>query len=38
VRHVDLVPPQGLEADLLVDEAGLVVSYQHLFGSVAPPP
>ncbi len=36
VRYVDLGLSQGLEADLTVDETGLVVSYEHLFERVDP--
>ncbi len=31
VRYVDLGAAKGFEADLLVDELGLVLVYQHLF-------
>jgi hypothetical protein len=31
VRYVDLGLSQGFEADLTVDDQGLVLSYQHLF-------
>ncbi len=37
VRYVDLGLSQGFEADLVVDEAGLVLRYEHLFVRVAPP-
>lgn len=37
VRYVDLGLSIGFEADLGVDERGLVVSYEHLFERVAPP-
>jgi hypothetical protein len=36
VRYVDLGLSQGFEADLLVDEHGLVLRYEHLFERVAP--
>jgi hypothetical protein len=36
VRYVDLGLSQGFEADLTVDETGLVVSYEHLFERVEP--
>ncbi len=36
LRYVDLGVARGFEADLVVDEAGLVLSYQHLFERVAP--
>lgn len=36
VRYVDLGLSQGFEADLTVDDAGLVVSYEHLFERVEP--
>ncbi|WP_114953862.1 putative glycolipid-binding domain-containing protein [Sphingosinicella terrae] len=36
VRYVDLGLSAGFEADLLIDEAGLVLSYQHLFERVFP--
>ncbi|HUG24195.1 putative glycolipid-binding domain-containing protein [Piscinibacter sp.] len=36
VRYVDLGLAKGFEADLVVDEAGLVLSYEHLFERVAP--
>ncbi|MBX3529251.1 MAG: putative glycolipid-binding domain-containing protein [Rhizobiaceae bacterium] len=35
LRYVDLGTAEGFEADLMVDESGLVVSYQHLFERVA---
>jgi hypothetical protein len=35
-RYVDLGLSRGFEADLVVDEQGLVVSYEHLFERVAP--
>ena len=35
LRFVDLGLSRGFEADLVVDEAGLVVSYEHLFERVA---
>jgi len=37
VRYVDLGLSRGFEADLVVDEAGLVLSYEHLFERVVPP-
>jgi len=37
VRYVDLGLSRGFEADLVVDDAGLVLSYEHLFERVAPP-
>jgi hypothetical protein len=37
VGYVDLGLSRGFEADLAVDEAGLVLSYQHLFERVKPP-
>ena len=37
VRFVDLGLSVGFEADLVVDEAGLVVHYEHLFERIAPP-
>ncbi len=37
LRYVDLGLSLGFEADLVVDEAGLVLSYEHLFERVAPP-
>ena len=37
VRYVDLGLSIGFEADLRVDERGLVVFYEHLFERVAPP-
>lgn len=36
LRYVDLGLSAGFEADLLVDEQGLVLRYQHLFERVAP--
>lgn len=38
VRYVDLGLSRGFEADLIVDEQGLVVHYEHLFERVPPPP
>lgn len=35
VRYVDLGLSLGFEADLVVDEEGLVMSYEHLFERVA---
>ena len=37
VRYVDLGLSRGFEADLVVDDAGLVLRYEHLFERVAPP-
>ncbi len=37
LRYVDLGLSRGFEADLVVDEAGLVLNYEHLFERVAPP-
>ena len=37
LRYVDLGLSRGFEADLVVDEAGLVLSYEHLFERVVPP-
>jgi uncharacterized protein len=34
LRYVDLGLSKGFEADLVVDEAGLVLSYEHLFERV----
>jgi len=34
LRYVDLGVAKGFEADLVVDDAGLVVHYQHLFERV----
>ncbi|MFI9489045.1 putative glycolipid-binding domain-containing protein [Promicromonospora sp. NPDC052451] len=36
VRYVDLGLSRGFEADLTVDDAGLVVRYEHLFERVEP--
>ena len=36
VRYVDLGLSLGFEADLVVDENGLVLRYEHLFERVAP--
>jgi uncharacterized protein len=36
VRYVALGPSRGFEADLVVDEAGLVLRYEHLFERVTP--
>lgn len=36
LRYVDLGLSRGFEADLLVDEEGLVVRYEHLFERVEP--
>jgi hypothetical protein len=37
VRYVDLGLSLGFEADLVVDDDGLVLRYEHLFERVAPP-
>jgi uncharacterized protein len=37
VRYVDLGLSRGFEADLVVDDLGLVVRYEHLFERVTPP-
>jgi hypothetical protein len=37
LRYIDLGLSRGFEADLVVDELGLVLSYEHLFERVAPP-
>lgn len=37
VRYVDLGFARGFEADLVVDDAGLVLRYEHLFERVSPP-
>jgi hypothetical protein len=37
LRFVDLGLSRGFEADLVVDAAGLVLRYEHLFERVAPP-
>ena len=37
MRYVDLGLSRGFEADLVVDHAGLVLRYDHLFERVAPP-
>lgn len=36
LRYVDLGLSRGFEADLVVDDAGLVLHYEHLFERVAP--
>ena len=36
LRYVDLGLSIGFEADLLVDDQGLVIQYQHLFERLAP--
>jgi uncharacterized protein len=36
LRYVDLGLSRGFEADLVVDETGLVLSYEHLFERVTP--
>jgi hypothetical protein len=38
LRYVDLGLSRGFEADLVVDEAGLVLQYEHLFERVPPSP
>ena len=35
-RFVDLGLSKGFEADLVVDEAGLIVRYEHLFERISP--
>jgi len=37
LRYVDLGLSCGFEADLVVDDEGLVLRYEHLFERVAPP-
>ncbi|MBW6422428.1 putative glycolipid-binding domain-containing protein [Rhizobium sp. XQZ8] len=37
LRYVDLGLSRGFEADLVVDEEGLVIHYQHLFERMTPP-
>jgi hypothetical protein len=37
LRYVDLGLSRGFEADLVVDDVGLVLRYEHLFERVAPP-
>ncbi len=37
LRFVDLGLARGFEAELVVDDAGLVLRYEHLFERVAPP-
>ena len=37
LRYVDLGLSAGFEADLIVDDEGLVLSYEHLFERIAPP-
>ena len=37
LRYVDLGLSRGFEADLVVDDAGLVLRYEHLFERVLPP-
>ena len=37
VRYVDLGLSRGFEADLVVDDEGLVLRYEHLFERIAPP-
>jgi hypothetical protein len=36
LRYVDLGLSQGFEAELVVDDDGLVLDYEHLFARVAP--
>lgn len=36
LRYIDLGLSRGFEADLVVDDQGLVVHYEHLFERVAP--
>ena len=36
MRFVDLGLAHGFEADLQVDDSGLVLRYEHLFERVAP--
>ena len=36
LRYVDLGLSQGFEAELVVDEQGLVLSYEHLFARIEP--
>jgi uncharacterized protein len=38
VRYVALGRSRGFEADLVVDDQGLVLRYEHLFERVTPPP
>jgi uncharacterized protein len=37
VRYADLGLSRGFEADLTVDDAGIVLHYEHLFERVTPP-
>ncbi|WP_295813437.1 putative glycolipid-binding domain-containing protein [uncultured Nitratireductor sp.] len=37
LRYIDLGLSSGFEADLTVDDEGLIISYQHLFQRIAPP-
>lgn len=37
LRYIDLGLSSGFEADLTVDDLGLVISYEHLFQRIAPP-
>jgi uncharacterized protein len=37
LRYLDLGLSEGFEADLVVDDAGLVLTYQHLFERAPPP-
>jgi hypothetical protein len=37
LRYVDLGISRGFEADLLVDDSGLVLRYEHLFQRTEPP-
>lgn len=36
LRYVDLGLSRGFEADLVVDEVGLVLTYEHLFERLTP--
>lgn len=37
LRYIDLGIARGFEADLVVDEAGFVLRYEHLFERIVPP-
>ena len=37
LRYVDLGLSRSVEADLVVDDGGLMLRYEHLFERVAPP-
>lgn len=37
LRYVDLGVASGFEADLIVDEGGLILHYEHLFERMTPP-